>query len=79
MVDFELLRRQRGAVGEAVPPLIYDTTLSRNRRFIGRLIAALDRACTSDTIVATGGAAGGLKRLSDFVALPAGVGSSGGD
>jgi hypothetical protein len=57
MVDFERLRRQRSAAGETVPPLIYtsDTAFPRNRRFIGRVITALDRACTSNAIAATGG------------------------
>lgn len=57
VVDFERLRRQRAAAGEPTPPLIYtsDTTFPRDRRFVGRLITALDHACTSDAVAATGG------------------------
>lgn len=57
VVDFERLRRHHAAAGEAVPPLIYtsDAAFPRDRRFIGRLISALDHACSSDAIAATGG------------------------
>jgi hypothetical protein len=57
VVDFERLRRQRSVAGEVLAPLIYtsDTAFPRNRRFIGRLVAALDQACSSDAIAATGG------------------------
>ena len=57
VVDFERLRRQRSAGGEAVSQLIYtsDAAFPRNLRFISRLIAALDEACRSDAIAASGG------------------------
>lgn len=57
VVDFERLRRQRSAAGEAVPQLIYtsDIAFPRNRRFIGRLIAALDEVCRSDARTTAGG------------------------
>lgn len=49
VVDFERLRRRRTAAGEPVPPLIYtsDAAFPRNRRFLGRLIAALDESWTT--------------------------------
>lgn len=57
VVDFERLRRQRGAAGEPVPPLIYtsDASFPRDRRFIGRLVTALDQVCTDDAVTAGGG------------------------
>lgn len=57
VVDFERLRRQRDHTGQAVPPLIYtsDAAFPRDRRFVGRLIAALDHACSSDAVTAAGG------------------------
>ncbi len=57
VVDFEPLRRGRADAGEPVPPLIYtsDSSFPRNRRFIGRLIAELDRVCTTDAVTAAGG------------------------
>ncbi len=57
VVDFERLRRHRTAVDEPVPALIYtsDAAFSRDRRFLGRLITALDHACTSDLSAITGG------------------------
>ncbi|MBS9532882.1 DUF5615 family PIN-like protein [Mycobacterium sp. M1] len=57
VVDFERLRRQRHAAGEVVPGLIYtsDIAFPRNRRFIGRLITALDRACAGSAVTAAGG------------------------
>lgn len=57
VVDFERLRRQRTAAGEPMPPLVYtsDATFPRDRRFIGRLIVALDHACATDAIAASVG------------------------
>ncbi|MGH3504739.1 MAG: DUF5615 family PIN-like protein [Nocardioidaceae bacterium] len=57
VVDFERLRRQHTAAGEPVPPLIYtsDAAFPRDRRFIGRLITALEHAWTSDASATTGG------------------------
>ncbi len=57
VVDFERLRRQRIALGEPVPELIYtsDTAFPRDRRFIGRLIAALDGVIAGDLLRDTGG------------------------
>lgn len=50
VVDFERLRRQLSAADESVPPLIYtaDSTFPRDRRFVGRLIGALEQACAAD-------------------------------
>lgn len=57
VVDFERLRRQRDHTGPAVPPLIYtsDAAFPRDRRFVGRLLAALEHACSSDAVTAAGG------------------------
>jgi hypothetical protein len=57
VVDFERLRRQRAAGNEPVPPLIYtsDRTFPRDRRFVGRLINALDRVCEIGDLAASGG------------------------
>ena len=57
VVDFERLRRQRSAAGEPVPPLIYtsDASFPRDRRFIGRLVMALDKVCAADAVTASGG------------------------
>lgn len=57
VVDFERLRREHAAEGKPVPPLIYtsDAGFPRNRRFVGRLIAALDHACATEAVVDTGG------------------------
>jgi hypothetical protein len=56
VVDFERLRRRRSAVGDPVPPLIYtsDSAFPRDRRFVGRLVSALDQACATDAVAATG-------------------------
>ena len=54
VVDFERLRRTRSAAGEPVPPLIY-ASFPRDRRFIGRLVTALDQVCTDDAVTAGGG------------------------
>lgn len=55
--DFERLRRERAAIGEPAPPLIYtsDSTFPRDRRFVGRLIAALDRVGLDDAVITGGG------------------------
>jgi len=57
VVDFERLRRRRAAVNSPVPPLIYtsDSTFPRDRRFTGRLVDALDVACTTEAVAAAGG------------------------
>lgn len=54
VVDFERLRRQRTAAGEPVPALIYtsDAAFPRDRRFLGRLISALEHACATDAVSA---------------------------
>ncbi|MGH3095162.1 MAG: DUF5615 family PIN-like protein [Streptosporangiales bacterium] len=56
VVDVERLRRHHTVAGEPVPPLIYtsDAAFPRDRRFIGRLISALDHACTSDALATAG-------------------------
>lgn len=40
-----------------MPPLIYTSAIAfpRNRRFIGRMITALDHACASAAVTAAGG------------------------
>lgn len=57
VVDFERLRRQHTAAGDPVPALIYtsDTAFPRDRRFLDRLITALDHAATTDALAASGG------------------------
>lgn len=57
VADFERLRRQRQVDDQPMPPLIYtsDAAFPRDRRFIGRLVAALDDACTTDAVGPTGG------------------------
>jgi hypothetical protein len=56
VVDFERLRRRRIENG-GVPQLIYtsDSTFPRDRRFVGRLITALDDLCASDAVATSGG------------------------
>ncbi len=58
VVDFERLRRQRHEEGAPVPPLIYtsDAAFPRDRRFIGRLVGALDHGCETDAVAKAGGA-----------------------
>ncbi len=57
VVDFERLRRQRHEHDEPVPALIYtsDAAFPRDRRFIGRLVDALDQVCTSGAAGVAGG------------------------
>ena len=57
VVDFERLRRQGLENNDPVPALIYtsDTCFPRDRRFLGRLIEALDHACVTDAVAAAGG------------------------
>jgi hypothetical protein len=57
VVDFERLRRQRQENDDPVPPLIYtsDAAFPRDRRFLGRLVDALDRACSTDAVAMAGG------------------------
>jgi hypothetical protein len=52
--DEDLLQR---AAAEPVPPLIdtSDAAFPRDRHSIGRLIGALDDACASEALAATGG------------------------
>lgn len=46
VADFELLRARRAGEGRDVPPIIYtgDARFPRDRRFIGRLVHALEHA-----------------------------------
>lgn len=46
VADFELIRMRRASEGRAVPPIIYtgDARFPRDRRFIGRLVHALEHA-----------------------------------
>jgi len=57
VVDFERLRRERIAEGVEVPALIYtsDAAFPRDRRFIGRLVEALDAALKVDAVTQHGG------------------------
>lgn len=57
VVDSERLRRHRIKTSKDVPPLIYtsDRAFPRDRRFMGRLVAALDHVCATDAADATGG------------------------
>ncbi|MGH9151385.1 MAG: DUF5615 family PIN-like protein [Acidimicrobiales bacterium] len=57
VIDFEQLRRQRSAVGAPLPLLIYtsDAAFRRNRRFLGRLVDALDHAAARRLVHGTGG------------------------
>jgi hypothetical protein len=57
VVDFERLRTQRSASDQPVPPLIYtaEAAFPRNRKFIGRLVEALDDAAKHRLVHITGG------------------------
>ena len=57
VVDFERLRRDRIAEGTPVPPLVYtsDASFPRNRRYLSRLVEALDAAVKMDTVSNHGG------------------------
>jgi len=57
VVDFERLRRQRVETADLMPPLIYtsDVAFPRNRRYVARLIDALERACIADAVESSGG------------------------
>lgn len=57
VIDFEPLRRNRIALGEPVPPLIYtdDATFPRSRDYVGQLAVALADAARSHLVIAYGG------------------------
>lgn len=57
VIDFEQLRRQRSAVGAPFPLMVFtsDAAFPRNRRFLGRLIDALEHAATHRLVHGTGG------------------------
>lgn len=57
VVDFERLRTERSANDQPVPPLIYtsETAFPRNRKFIGRLLEALEYAASHRLVHTTGG------------------------
>jgi Domain of unknown function (DUF5615) len=57
VVDFEPLRQQRSANGQPVPPLIYtsEAAFPRNRKFIGRLVEALEHTAKHGLVHASGG------------------------
>jgi predicted nuclease of predicted toxin-antitoxin system len=57
VIDFERLRRVRVTVGEPVPVLIYtsDAAFPRNRRYVTRLVEALDAALKADSAGRHGG------------------------
>jgi predicted nuclease of predicted toxin-antitoxin system len=57
VVDFERLRRARVAEGASVPLLIYtsDAAFPRNRRYVTRIIEALEAALKTDAASRHGG------------------------
>jgi predicted nuclease of predicted toxin-antitoxin system len=57
VVDFEPLRQQRSANGQPVPLLVYtsEAAFPRNRKFIGRLVEALEYAARNRLVHTTGG------------------------
>lgn len=57
VVDFERLRRGRIAEGSPVPPLVYtsDASFPRNRRYVPRIVEALDSALKTDAVDRHGG------------------------
>ena len=57
VVDFERLRRDRVADTAHVPPLIYTSSSAfpRDRRYVSRLVEALDGALKTDAVTRHGG------------------------
>ena len=57
VVDFERLRRERVAEGAQVPPLVYtsDASFPRDRRYVGRIVEALDSALKTEAAHRHGG------------------------
>jgi predicted nuclease of predicted toxin-antitoxin system len=57
VVDFERLRRERIAEGAPVPPLVYtsDSSFPRSRRYVARVVEALDAALKTDAAGRHGG------------------------
>lgn len=57
VVDFERLRRDRVADTAHVPPLIYTSSSAfpRDRRYVRRLVEALDGALKTDAVTRHGG------------------------
>ena len=57
VVDFERLRQQRSGSDQPVPPLVYtsEAAFPRNRKFIGRLVEALEYAAKNRLVHASGG------------------------
>ncbi|MGH9009301.1 MAG: hypothetical protein ACRDYF_05560, partial [Acidimicrobiia bacterium] len=57
VVDFERLRQQRAANDQPMPPVIYtsEAGFPRNRRFIGRLVKALEHAAKNRLVRTSGG------------------------
>ena len=57
VADLERLRRDRAERGRAVPTLICtsDRTFPRDRRFVERIVAALDRAARAGAVTDAGG------------------------
>ncbi len=55
--DFERPRRDAQHRGATTAPLIYtsDATFPRDRRFLQRIVEALDRVATSDAVARSGG------------------------
>jgi hypothetical protein len=57
VIDFERLRRNRAALGQQVPPLIYtdDATFPRGRNYVGQIASALAEAAVGHLVSAYGG------------------------
>lgn len=57
VVDFERLRRGRMAEGAPAPALVYtsDASFPRNRRFVARIVEALDSALKTGAVESHGG------------------------
>jgi uncharacterized protein DUF5615 len=56
VVDFEPLRQQRAASDQPVPPLVYtsEAAFPRNRKFIGRIVEALEYTAKNRLVHASG-------------------------
>jgi len=57
VVDFERLRQQRSAGDQPMPALVYtsEAAFPRNRKFLGRLVEALEYAARNRLVHASGG------------------------
>lgn len=57
VIDFERLRQRRAAESQPVPDLVYtsEAAFPRDRKFVGRLVEALEHAARQRTVHAYGG------------------------